>query len=216
MPAHGQSRGTEGWEWTRHPGCELSWGADGWMPFSASCKWDKAAKPPCLFSDYPIYFGIKGEACFRLSELAEIDWAPTAKQLLVRKGRGVTDRWLPAPSRIKARSSRVQGRQSAAHQQGRRPRHDNAPRPFLSPSYCLRDGFDLPNITSFTLRCAPPAREGMNGRALKRRERTNLYSHMSGDTPRPSWQRRSAGQTKSVSVYYPPSNSRHEGHRTAN
>lgn len=208
IAAHGQSRGTEGLEWTSRPGRELSYGAGGWMPFSASCKMDKAGKLPRIFSDYSIYSGIKGEAWYRLSESAEIDWALTTKRLFVRRGQGVADRWPPAQSGIKARSSRVQGHGSAAHQQGRRPRHNNVPQAFFffyPLSFCLRDGFDLLNIASFTLRRRPPVRDRMNGRTLKRRKRTNLYSHMSGDTPHPNW------RTISVSVYYPMSNSRHEG-----
>lgn len=131
IAAHGQSRGTEGLEWTSRPGRELSYGAGGWMPFSASCKMDKAGKLPRIFSDYSIYSGIKGEAWYRLSESAEIDWALTTKQLFVRRGQGVADRWPPAQSGIKARSSRVQGHGSAAHQQGRRPRHNNVPQAFF-------------------------------------------------------------------------------------
>lgn len=44
--AHGQNWGTEGREWTRCPGLELNYGADGgadgWVPFLDSSKWDKA------------------------------------------------------------------------------------------------------------------------------------------------------------------------------
>lgn len=221
MAAHGQSRGTEGLEWSSRLGWELIYGADGWMPFSASCKWDKAGNLPRIFSDYPVHFGIKGEAWCRLSEMAEIDRASTAKQLFVGKGQEVTDRWLHAESRIKAGSSRVQGHSSVARQQSRRPRHNNVPQlPPPPPPFVSTIGFDLLNITSFTCHCTLPVRHGMNGCALKRRERTNVNSHMSGDTPHPSWRTISADQsgrtTKSVSVYYPLSNGGHEGLLTAN
>lgn len=140
MAAHGQSRGTEGLEWSSRLGWELIYGADGWMPFSASCKWDKAGNLPRIFSDYPVHFGIKGEAWCRLSEMAEIDRASTAKQLFVGKGQEVTDRWLHAESRIKAGSSRVQGHSSVARQQSRRPRHNNVPQlPPPPPTLCLHD-----------------------------------------------------------------------------
>lgn len=62
------------------------------MPFSASCKWDKTGQLPFIFSDCSVYSGIKGEAWYRLSKLAKIDWALTTKQLFMRKGQGVTDR----------------------------------------------------------------------------------------------------------------------------
>lgn len=181
-------------------------------------------KQPYIFLWEPIYFGIKGEAWYRLSELAEIDWALTTKQLFVSKGQKVTDRWLPAQSRIKARSSRVQSHLSTAHQQGRRPRHSNVPGPFFFflPLWMRWVWSSEYNLIYASLHSAvnDSVRDWMNGCALKHWKRANLYSHMSRDTSHPSWQTISTDQsgdtTKTVSVYYPLSNSRHKGLLTAN
>ncbi len=133
MAAHGRSRVSEldalAESWVMGP---VAGPVDGCLS-RLLVNGTKPEKPPRIFSDHPVYFGIKGEAWYRLSELTEIDCALTTKQLFVRKGHGVTDRWLPTLNRIKARSSRVQGHLSAAHQQGRRPRHNNVPRPFFPP-----------------------------------------------------------------------------------
>lgn len=88
------------------------------MPFWACFKRDNAAASQwscsALSQTIPCTLG-SSEAWYGLGESAGIHWALITKQLFVSGGQEVTDRWLPAQSRIKARSSRVQGNLTAAH-----------------------------------------------------------------------------------------------------